>query len=112
MKIRSNFEMDIDVEFSEPEKAKAFFIDGDWKNHFFTFGDLQEFTAALAFSFHATPDQWDRERKTWTRSPEGYGTFVKDDSEKWVNIEEAYEDIGRIVITYESELENCGTFEV
>jgi len=111
MKLRTSFEMEIDVEFSEPEKAKAFFIDGDWKNYFFTFSDLQDFTAALAFSFHAESDRWDKARKTWTRSPEGYGTFAQTDSDTWVNIDDANDDIGKIVISYSMDLENIGCCE-
>ncbi len=51
-KRRTSFEMEIDVNFLNQERSFKHFIEGDWKESFFTFDDLDEVAKHLAYCFH------------------------------------------------------------
>ena len=103
-KFRTDFEMSIDVEFLNPEKAKAFFIDGDWKKSFYTFNDLADLARGLSCEFHDEPKEW--ENNHYSKDIEGFGLFIEK-NEKWYSIEDAKEVHGGIVIHYQDALEVC-----
>ena len=113
-KIRCTFEMEIDVVFEDPEKAEAYFVRGDWKNHFYEAADLDAVAEALSHGFHHETDQWDNEAKCWFKFVEGFGKLVKvkDTQSDYKTTEEFATDGGHILVRYESELDHAGTFEV
>lgn len=81
MSAKTSFKAEIKTEwiitFHDPEKAKAFFIDGDWKDYFFTFNGLKDLSEHLAFAFHNDPERWSKEQSADYRSPEGFGDYYK-----------------------------------
>lgn len=66
-----------EVSFYDPEKAKEFFIESDWKDYFFEFENLDKAAEHLALAFHLYPEQWSKSRNVSYRSPEGFGDFYK-----------------------------------
>ena len=114
-KLRCTFEMEIDVEFLDPEAAEAYFVNGDWKNHFHEVADLDAVARALSLGFHHEMDRWDVEAKRWGRFVEGFGQFVtvEDAPNTFRTDDKTAEFIGSyILVRYESELDHAGTFEV
>ena len=99
MKFKTDFEMEVLVEFKDPEKAKRFFIDGTWEKYFYTFDNLQELTEHLAYAFYQTPEAWDKGRRESTRYVEGFGMFVHGDTlNEWVNLGAGEEEYGKVVV--------------
>ncbi|HBG06302.1 MAG: hypothetical protein A2075_12090 [Geobacteraceae bacterium GWC2_58_44] len=112
-KLRCTYEMEIDVEFENPEAAKAYFIDGEWKTVFYRLDDLQEVAEHLSLCFHNEHDRWDSEAKSFRRDIEGYGRYFKQaDGTYKVDAASAAEIGTMITVAYESELDNAGTYEV
>ncbi|WP_341496395.1 hypothetical protein WAX88_16220 [Photobacterium damselae subsp. damselae] len=107
MKIRSTFEMEIDVDFKDPEKAKAYFIESeDWKNAFYSLEDLKELAAHLALNFHIQIEGWSAQKLTSSKFVEGFGEFVAFNDGTWRLTDEWTGDSGEIFIEYESNLED------
>lgn len=105
-KFRTSFEMEIDVTFHDPDKAKAYFIDGDWKESFWTLECLGEVAKKLAHHFHGEPLYFDPKEKRVARMVEGFGRFIDTKIESIFELEpEAAELSGGITIAYEMPLE-------
>lgn len=49
---------DIRVILHDPEKTEDYFIDGDWKNYFFTFSDLDDLIEHLAYAARYMGTEW------------------------------------------------------
>jgi len=113
--MRCTFEMEIDVQFEKPEASEAYFVSGDWKNHFHEVADLEAVAEALSNGFHHETDKWDADAKCWSRFVEGFGRFltVKDQPNAFRTDDKTAEFIGgHILVRYESELDHAGTYEV
>ncbi|MCY9861384.1 hypothetical protein OTK49_02485 [Vibrio coralliirubri] len=114
MKIRSTFDCKIDVDFQDPAKAQAYFIDGDWRDFFYAFDNLEEVTEHLALNFHKADEYYDHEGLN--RSIEGFGSYVyQPETHEWRLSEDAEPDeesldCGMIVIRYEQDLK-CSDIE-
>jgi hypothetical protein len=108
---RTSFEMEIDVSFADPEKAKAYFIDGEWKDSFWEIDDMEELAKYIAHSFHVEGDRYDAERKAIVRSAEGFGDYILGDSGLYHLDETSAEYVGGITVRYEMELEPVDTME-
>jgi hypothetical protein len=101
MKITATLEQEMKVEFTEPEKAKAFFIDGDWKNSFYTFKNLEDLAESLMLN---TKDKllfrehWheDKEIKSGAKV-EGFPVFYSQVGGKLATEENSI--IGQIIIS-------------
>lgn len=110
-KMRVELKAEIDVVFSEPEKAVAVFIDGDWKDAFWPIDDIEDLATNIARAFHHERDQFkydDKINKGWNiRYPEGFGTFVQQGDDTYVMEDES---TGKIIVSYEMELD--GTYEI
>ena len=102
-KIRCSFEMEIDINFQDTDKAKSYYIDGDWKESFYSLADLEEVAEQLSYSFYVEDEKWDKILKAVIKFVEGFGTFVKKDNE-WHLTEEFASDGGGIIICYETSL--------
>lgn len=106
-----DFEMQIHVSFGDEEAAKAYFIDGDWRNSFWDICDLDELAEILAYHFHMQPEYWDSERVAICRSPEGFGLYVQQADGRYVLCEEGQKEIGTtITVKYASVLAVTGVF--
>lgn len=92
---------EIDIQFSDEEKAKAYFIDGDWKEYFFTYSDMRDLCEHIAYSFHMQGG-W---REAYV---EGFGTFIRED-EIW---KVTNEDFGTIFIREEQDTEPSSCYEI
>ena len=86
-KFKGELKAEIEVIFSEPEKAKAEFIDGDWASVFWDIEDMESLARDLSFAVHSQPERWvcddDSSNCHWEKSPEGFGLYIKTD-EGWV----------------------------
>ena len=110
-KFRTEFDMQIDVQFVDPEKSKAFFIDGDWKNSFWEFEELNEVAADIAHSFNLEDSQWNPRFKKICKFIEGYGTFVKE-GDVYITTNLGTEEAGEIRILEAQELQPVSTVTV
>jgi len=77
MKIEVIYESKIVIEFCDPEKARAYFIDGDWKDSFYTFDDLEEVADLLGSQLVDEGSwRWNFEINKWgCSSCEGFPEF-------------------------------------
>ena len=108
-KYNVSMEAEINVSFSNPEKAKSFFVDGQWHEHFWKITDLEDLAKNIAQAFHQTPEFFDKNVGAIARSPEGFGRFVKQQGGKYLA---KWDEFGEILVTYESELEAVSAYEV
>lgn len=89
MKFSAEIKADVEVIFADPDKAKATFIDGDWREAFWDIDGMEDLARDLAFAVHSQPERWtyDEEQKKgyWQKSPEGFGEYIKDiTSNSWI----------------------------
>jgi hypothetical protein len=87
MEFKGELTAEVKVIFSEPEKAKAEFIDGDWSSVFWDIENMKDLARDLSFAVHNQPESWvcdkDVNNCHWEKSPEGFGLFIKTGNE-WV----------------------------
>ena len=88
-------EAEVSVSLSDPEKAKAYFIDGTWKDYFWKINDIDELHKTIAHAFYIESSQYDKELNVMVRSVEGFGTFVRQDDRSHVA---EFEDYGKLTI--------------
>ena len=105
---RTEFEMEIDIKFSDPEKAYAYFINGDWKKGFYTCCDLEELSELLSEMFHNESRRFVEHQHQ--KDVEGFSPFrTNDENKEWTS---EYHEYGKIIIKYEFELAPAGTYEI
>jgi hypothetical protein len=66
------------VRFSDPDKAKAVFIDSDWKESFYAFHDLKDVAEHLSYAIMNNTDGWSLDKKRFFRFIEGFGEFYRE----------------------------------
>ena len=105
-KHRTHFSMEIDVVFENEDNAKAFFIDGDWKNLFWSISDLRDLAMSIASAFHYAESRWDKNIKKHIKSIKGYGLFIRQQDGSYKTDDfTAEEGGGHICIAYEKVLD-------
>lgn len=115
MKFKNTIQCEIEVDIKDREKAKAFFIDGDWSEIFYEISDLDELASILGFAFHNAEE---RLGQGLFKSIEGFGDYIYSyEKKEWHltdRLLEEGEDLpcGNIVIKYISELESIETEEI
>ena len=110
---RVPFEMEIDVTFKDPEKAKKYFIDEDeWKSVFWTMFSLEELASHIAGCLHDTGHVWDKDEKSFAKSIEGFGTYVSGDNGKWRTNKETAKECGHIEVKYRTELTSEDGYDI
>lgn len=111
MKFETDLTQQITVDFSAPAKATAFFIDGDWKESFYTFSDLEAVAEHLAFASRASMrgETYSPEGGKFTHI-EGFPTFAYKDGKLIADSHE--QDCGVITICGNHEPEQIDTCEV
>lgn len=86
-KFKGELTAEVQIIFAEPEKAKAEFIDGDWRNVFWDIDSMEELTKNIAFAVHSAPERWiyDEEigQGNYEKNPEGFGDYIKTE-QGWV----------------------------
>lgn len=101
MQVTATLEQEMKVEFTDPEKAKAFFIDGDWKKSFYTFDDLEELASFLMLNAReklVVGDHWrEGEELKSGADIEGFPYFYRHNGQKL--IAEHDDEIGQIIIS-------------
>ena len=113
MKFKATLECEIEVDFSDKDKAKTYFIDGDWQEYFYAFDGLDEFTRHLVYAFNESEEML---RGGRIKFVEGVGEFIYDRSKKeWrlthKNLQEGESFLcGQIVIRYVQDT-HCSTLE-
>lgn len=111
MKIKSIYETEITVQFDDPEKAKQFFLEGDWSEVFWSHDDLEELAADLGVSVKDGCKSWNEDLQRPTVSCDGYGTFVEVSPGVF---ELSGDDLpcGKITVDILSEEDHTGSHEV
>ena len=115
MKVRTDFEMKIDVAFSDPELAKSFWVDGDFKETMWDIADLDELASMIASAFHGESRHYDETLKKFVKEIEGYGTFVPDEHNNVYTANYDHFDGLKgleIKVSYEDTLEPTGSYLV
>jgi len=102
-------EAEISVSFSDPDKAKSYFIDGIWSSYFYDLVDMEDLAKSLSQAFHNSDEHYDKDRNAIIRSPEGFGIYIKKENGYYVA---NWEEFGEITVRYELELEATDAYEV
>ncbi len=97
---------EVSVLFSDAQKAKAYFIDGNWKNIFWELSDMEELASNIAHSVFDTPGFYDRSKDVVVRNVEGYGAYVREAKNTFVAKWEGF-GIITVIITDELEPSSC-----
>lgn len=105
------FEMKINIDFLDPKKAQAFFIDGLWSESYHKYDDLLDISEDIATAFHNATEHRSSSLGTWVRQVEGHGVFIYDnEKDHWQLHPDFHEHGGNIIVTYEEELEATHAF--
>ena len=87
MIIKGELTTEVKVTFSDPAKAKAVFIDGDWKGVFWPIEDMEELTKDLVHTIHQQPElnvfNEETNESQRQKQTEGFGTYIKNEGH-WV----------------------------
>lgn len=106
---RSTLQVEVDVNFHDEEKAKEFFIDGDWKKYFFEFLDLRDAAEHLSFVFQKTDSAWSEEKQTRYKNIKGFGNYYfNTDDRTWEFLYDGYDDelnYGNVTVKCPEDLE-------
>ncbi|NOQ50309.1 MAG: hypothetical protein GQ557_01420 [Mycoplasmataceae bacterium] len=115
-KYRTDFEMQIIVEFQDVEKAKKHFINSEWGNCFWKLDDLSDVAEMLSNSFYYSNDVHNYDGKTkkstWIKFMEGFGSFERQDNYDSYKFTDKNNDCGDITIRYDMELDPTYTYNM
>lgn len=82
------------VEFADPEKSHAYFVEGDWKKCFWSVSDLEELAGQIAIFFHhASAGCFSS--KVYL---EGFGDFISNGTDQWISTTDATAEYGQIIV--------------
>ena len=97
------FEARVTVEFSDHDKAKKFFIGGEWSKTFWDLSDMEELTQYIASTFIDESVFYNKDLKKLCKSLEGFGVFEKDEkSQSFTSISDLF---GAVTVEYVDLLE-------
>lgn len=102
---------EMSVVFHHPEKTESYFIDGDWKNYFYSLDDLDELAETIALGARCSGVNLHKDSETsnyeWVIDIEGFPLFYKKYGERnhYVaeNIKDGDEETGVIEIIWDQE---------
>ena len=102
------------VEFPDEKLVKSYFIDGDWKNTFYTFSDLSDLAEHVTMNFHHEDSKFDHDKKLFYKFIEGFYPFYsKNNIGDWVSTDEEsgaviiISEVDELDIDYCTEMENA-----
>ncbi|MBL0523181.1 hypothetical protein JD523_20195 [Aeromonas enteropelogenes] len=98
----------ISVEFADPDKSHAYFVDGDWKETFWDVDDLDDLARDIGHNFmNATAGGMTR--KVYL---EGFGDLISNGNGQWISCQEATEEYGQITVQVTRQLEVDSSWEL
>lgn len=108
------------ISFLEPERAQAYYIDGDWKENFYEVDDLEDLAEHISLGLFNEPDNlFERDpkdpskfRRGFSRFVEGFGRFVRDGSPNKYELDEEFSQYGGGIVVTTEDLRNQWTTEV
>ena len=109
MKFRTTLMAEVDVEFVTPDVTKAYFIDGDWGQTFYTYVDLEDMAQSLAYTFERTSDVYIK-GKGLAKDIEGYPIFEQDYDNNYYYFKDP--ECGEVRVWYEMEMDVDGCEEI
>lgn len=77
-KFKTTIEKEVQVTFQDPGKARAFFIESNWRETFYSLDTMEEVTDCLIGSFINTDFWWSAQHKNFIKEVEGFPTFIRD----------------------------------
>lgn len=110
-KYRTDFEAQYDVQFSDPDKAESYYVNGEFAKHITRNDDLKEVAKMFAQQFINTESNYDSKMECRKKYLVDIGDFYLRDG-RWVSSEDLTEEGGEIVIVEEQELDAFGTYKV
>jgi len=66
------------VTFPDEQKVIDYFINGDWKNSFYTFSDLKELAESITMGFYHEDSKFDHDKGEFYKWLEGYPLFYSE----------------------------------
>ncbi len=100
------------VTFPDEQKAIDYFIDGDWKNTFYTFSDLGELSEHIVFGFFREDSKFDHEKNLFYKFFEGFYPFYSGiNLGIWTSTDEENGTIVQIEELEELDIEYCQEVE-
>ena len=104
---KTQFEMAVQVDFEEPEKALKFLVHGNWREVFWEVGGLDDVSELLSEMFHNTYPEFNSTEECLVKDLEGFGEFRLESGGSYVLRDEAsLLDTGKITIKYLTELQS------
>lgn len=111
-KYRSTFEAEYDVQFSDPDKAESFYVNGDFAKHIINHDDLDSVAEMFSRLFFLAIEQYDMDKNCSFKHLDDTGVFYKRPDGSWVSSERLTEEGGEVVITEEEEPYVSSTYQV
>jgi hypothetical protein len=109
--MKKKYEVDLssryNVTFPDEEKIISYYIEGDWKETFYTFSDIEDMIRSIIYSFVRTDTEHKKDSDNEYYSCkviEGYPEFVRDEDNRDLYVS-AWEDCGTIILEREDELD-------
>lgn len=103
MKFKADLTTEVNIEFPDPKRIEAYYIDGDWKETFYTYTDLEDMVEDLSLTLFLAGtyvQEINGEYKA-VKDVEGFPYFVKTEDNGttvWVS---SAEECGEIRATME-----------
>lgn len=83
-KFKATLSAEFTVDFEDEKKAESFFLEGDWKESFYEFEDLEELVEHLLLNFFNADEKWDTDEGKRYKNVEGMGTYyLFSDTKEW-----------------------------
>lgn len=96
------------VTFPDEQKVIDYFIEGDWKNTFYTFGDLDDLCEHLIMAFFHEDSRFNHELKSFYKFIEGFYPFYSDSNTGlWTSTDEESGAIIQVEEEEELDIEYC-----
>jgi len=92
---------ELQIKFSEPLLAKAYFIDGEWRETFWDIDNMHQLAKNIANAVQDYPAYYDKGYESFVKSPEGFGVYVRQTDGSY---KATWKDFGDIIVTTVSEL--------
>lgn len=73
-KFTSLVSKELEITFSDFEKAEAYFIDSDYHEYMYDFSDMEDLVDGLSIMFTKYPSGWDFDKGLY-KDIEGFGVF-------------------------------------
>ena len=106
-KYEVNLSSEYTVTFPDEQRIIDYYIDGDWKETFYTFSDIEDLIRNLMYIFVRTDleSQTGKEGEHYLcKDIEGFPTFIRDKDNRDLFVS-SHEECGTIIVEREDELD-------